>query len=160
MTTETQETTNDLIFNEGTIGFNTRGDKYSTDVKRSFPIEEPVTGFKVNIKWETIVELAELAKENDVQSILIRNGWEASGQMSAGAGIALKSEKKEEFYHCTFLESEMGKPFDKDKIQRRSHVKLRREHLEALFTFLRFNAETEVAKAEAAKIKRTTLDLG
>ena len=91
---------------------------------------------------------------------LIRNGWETDGKMAAGAGIAVVGKKEDDFYNCTFLESEMGKSFDKDKIQRRTFIKLKAEHLDSIFICLAYNEEALKAKAEAMKLQRTTLDLG
>ena len=138
----------------------TRGDKFSTDVKRSLAVEDETTGYRVNLKWTTALEMAELDAEQDKFSMLVRNGWESDGKMAAGAGIAVKIEKVDDYYNCLFLESEMGKAFDKDKIQRRTYVKLNKEHLGSIFTFLRYDEKAVQAKAEALKVQRTTLDLG
>jgi len=152
--------TSDITFNEGSMISMTRGDKFSTDVKRSFAIEDATTGYKVNLKWDTMLEMAEQDSMQDINTLLLRNGWESDGKMSAGAGIAVKVEKIEDFYNFTFFESEMGKAFDKDKIQRKTYIKLNREHLSSIFTFLRYDEKAVKAKAAALKIQRTTLDLG
>lgn len=158
---ENKKAENTMVFNEGTIMATARGDKFSTDVKLGYSIEDVVTNYRVNVKKQTMFEIAELADENDSFNILIRNGWESNGdRMPAGAGIAAKFEKDGEFYNCIFLESEMGKQFDKNKILRRSYIKLNAEHLDAIFTFLRYDDKVVKAKAEALKLQRTTLELG
>lgn len=157
---ETKAVATAIQFNEGTIIAMANGDKFSRDVKRTFAIEDQSTNYRVNVKWDLAVEIAEIAEKAETISIRIRNGYPAEGKRAAGAGIAGKFEKDGEFYNCTFLESEMGEPFDAKKIQRRTFIKLNAEHLDAIFTFLRYDKIAVDVKAEAMKLERSTLDLG
>lgn len=157
---KTTPSENTITYNPGSIVETARGDKYSTDVKRGYTIEDAATGSKFNIKRSTMEELSETVEKKGEIHNLLRNGWEADGKMSAGAGIAMFGKKVGNVYNCTFLESEMGKAFDKDKIQRRTFIQLNAEHLDAIFTTLKYDAEALQAKAEALKLQRTTLDLG
>ena len=151
---------NAITYNLGSIIETARGDKFSIDVKRGYTIDDIATGSKFNIKRTTMEEIAETVEKDSELHNLIRNGWETDGKMAAGAGIAIFGKKEDDFYNCTFLESEVGKAFDKDKIQRRTFIKLHAEHLDAIFTTLKYDKEAVEAKAEALKVQRTTLDLG
>lgn len=159
-TTQNQAVVTAIQYNEGTIIAMANGDKFSRDVKRTFAIEDPSTNYRVNIKWELALEIAEIAEKSGTISIRIRNGYPAEGKRAAGAGIAGKFEKDGKFYNCTFLESEMGEPFDVKKVQRRTFIKLNAEHLGSIFTFLRYDKIAVDAKAEVMKLERSTLDLG
>lgn len=161
MTTENQvEETTIKNFEEGTILHNVRADKYTQEVKETFIIECRNTGARFRIKKDVMIELAKQDLEKDEFSYLLNNGWEASGKMSAGAGNAVKIKKIEEGYDCVFYTGEQGKAFDSKKIQSKSFIKLNKEHLGAIFTFLRLDNEVATDKATALKIQRTNLDLG
>lgn len=155
-----QAVTTAIQYNEGSIMATARGDKFSTEVKQGFSIEDTATGSKFNIKQAIMLEIAEKVVKDGVISNLIRNGWEADGKMSAGTGVAISGKKDGKVYNCTFLESEMGKAFDKDKVQRKTFISLNAEYLDAIFTSLRFNNEVVEAKVEAMKLQRSTLNLG
>lgn len=152
--------TNTIHFNPGTILHDVRGDKYTQEVKESFIIEAKDTGAKYKIKRESMLELAELDTTKEEYSLLLNNGWEASGKMSAGTGKAVKIHRTDTAYKCIFYEGEMGKAFDPNKIQSKHYIALDKEHVSAIFTFLRCNKKVSDAKDAARKIERTTLDLG
>lgn len=162
LTTKTQATTSNVStqhFYEGTVLHNINMDKYTKEIKESYRIEAKEIGAKFNIKIDTMLEIASLDKKSEVFSFLLNNGWESTGTMSSGAGKAAKFHKTEDWYECTFFEGEVGKEFDPKKIQSKTFIKLSREHLGAIFTFLRLNDEVKKTKAEELKIQRTTLEL-
>lgn len=146
-------------YEEGTILHNVRADKYTAEVKETFIIETKDTDWKINIKRESMLEMAESFKENSVVSQLLNNGYPSSGKMSAGAGKAFKGEKTEDSYECIFYEGEIGVAFDSKKIQAKKFIKLNKEHLDAILTFLLLNEKIALQKAEEKKIQRTTLEL-
>jgi hypothetical protein len=154
-----QAVVNAIAYTPASIIETVRGDKFSADVKQGYTIEA-ITGSKFNIKRSVMEEMAESVTKYGKINNLIRNGWEADGKMSAGSGIALLGNKDGEVYNCTFFEGEMGKKFDEKKVQQRTLIQLNAEHLDAIFTTLRYDALAVQAKAEAMKLQRTTLDLG
>jgi len=149
-----------LNYNNAIILHDTKADKYTSEIREYFIIECPETKEKFKLKNESMLTLAELNHTNDVFSLLINNGWEGSEKMRAGAGLALKVSRLDDVYQCIFYEGELGKPFETNKIVRKSHLQLDKTHLEAIFTFLLKNEEVLKAKNEELKRLKTTLDLG
>jgi len=157
--TPKQPTVAGLNFMPASILLETRSDKFESDVVTSFLISTTEDPFKAKVKWSTMLEMAELA-DNETFSILLRNGYKGSQNFSSGAGIAVRADRKDDVYELTFFEGEQGKPFDVNAIQGKHYLSVNRQHLDAIFTFIRFNSEAEEAKAAALKLQRTTLDLG
>lgn len=146
---------------QASILMESKSDKFDNEVINSFSITTVEDPFKVKIKWSTMLELAEQVLDCGEARILIRNGYKGSQNFTAGAGIALKLEKKnDDVYHMTFYEGKPGEPFDTKAIQAKHYLSVNKKHLDATFTFLRYNEEVRKEKEEAAKVKRTTLDLG
>ena len=155
-----QATANAIAYNPASIIETVRGDKFSTEVKQGYTIEDATTGSNFNIKRSVMEEISETVTDQGKINNLVRNGWEADGKMSAGSGIAVLGHKDGEVYNCTFFEGEMGKKFDDKKVQQKTFIQLNAEHLDAIFTTLRFDALAVQAKAEAMKVQRNSLDLG
>lgn len=156
----TNKESSTLNYYNATILHDTKADKYTSEIREYFVIECPETKEKFKLKKESMLTLAELNRTNDVFSLLINNGWEGSEKMRAGAGLALKMSREADAYNCIFYEGELGKPFETNKIVRKSHLQLDKTHLEAIFTFLLKNEEVLKAKNEELKRLKTTLDLG
>lgn len=146
-------------FQLATILHSITSDKYTHEVKEHFIIEEKETLLKVKIRKDSMLELANMDEKEEEFSLLLNNGYQASGNMKAGAGRAIKVKKNAEFYECIFYEGEKGKDFDAKSIEHKYHVKLEKKHLSAIFTFLRCNEKVEVAKAEEKRVERTSLEL-
>ena len=146
-------------YNEGTILRKVRADKYTNVISENYAVKSTETGARFTIKSSSMLELAQLDKEQDSFSCLLRNGYEGSGKMSAGAGIAVKMTKTDTSYECIFYTGEVGKSFDPKKVQSKDYIRLDKEHLGALFTFLRCDDAVSIAAAEASKLERTTLEL-
>ena len=159
-TKEIEQVQTELNYNEALLLETVRAEKYSNEVKRSFALSVEATGFQLNVKREIMLELAEEYSDKQKISNLIRNGWEASGKNSAGSGIAIKGEKKGEWFECIVYEGAIGKPFNSSEITAKHYIKLNAKHLEALFTHLLFDKKAFDKKVEAEKHKRTSLDLG
>ena len=142
----------------GTVERKLRGDKFSSEVNESFVVTSDL-GAKINIKDSTMLELAVQDSKGISFTQLIRNGYEGSGKMASGAGIAVKVSKTSTSYDCVFYTGELGKSFEPSKITRRDYVRLDKKHLGALFTFLLCNDEVVKTKAEALKVERASLSL-
>ena len=150
---------NVLVYNDATIQHKVRADKYTGAITESYGIVCASTGAKFSIKSGVMLELAYLESKNDSFTLLLRNGYEGNGKMSAGSGIALKMTKQATFYECTFYTGEIGKAFDPKKVQGKDYIRFDKDHLGALFTFLRCDEEVRIATAEASKIERASLEL-
>lgn len=149
-----------LTFEEGTILHTVNVEKFTKEAKESFTIESSSTDERFRIKRDVMLELAQQWEKNkEVFSLLLSNGYEASGSMPAGAGKAVKMKSEEEYYHATFYTGEVGKAFDPKKINSKCLIALNRSHLEAIFVFLINDHMTKFLKAEAKKLLRTTLVL-
>lgn len=149
---------NTLNYNDGTILYEIRVDKYTSEVKEHFVIENSATKQKFKINKNSMLTLAELSNK-EVFSLLLNNGWEGSDKMKAGTGVAVKMTKKADAYNCIFFIGELGKQFDDKKIANRNFIKLNKGHLEAIFTFLIMNEKAVATKNEELKRMKTTLDL-
>lgn len=149
-----------LNYNKAVILHDIKADKYTSEIRESFVIECPETKEKFKLKKESMLTLAELNRTNDVFSLLINNGWSESEKMRAGAGLALKMTREADFYNCIFYEGELGKPFETNKVVRKSHLQLDKSHIEAIFTFLLKNEQVQKVKNEELKRLKTTLNLG
>ena len=146
-------------YQKGTVLHSINADKYTGEVKEGYIFESTDGISKYRVKLQSMLELSEAEETSDEVSLLIRNGYEGSGKMSAGSGVAVKMTKTDTSYECIFYEGEVGKQFDPKKIQSKSYMSIDRKHLEALFIYLRCNESVAQAKAEAQKVQRTTLDL-
>ncbi len=146
-------------YQKGTVLHSINADKYTGDVKEAYVFEGDDGISKYRMKLSSILELAEMQETSNEVSLLIRNGWEGSGKMSAGAGVAVKMTKNDTSYECIFYEGEIGKQFDSKKIQNKLYMSIDKKHLESLFIYLRCNEAVVQAKAAAQKVQRTTLDL-
>lgn len=150
-----------INYNEATIQQVVKGEKYSNEIKISWLIECEATNDKYSINNERMIELVEsdpIKKEEC--TLLVRNGYPSNGdKIPAGAGIAVKVEKVENNYNLTFFESEIGKPFDANKIQNKSFLKLNKDHFESVITFIKLDKEVKDEKAKKLKEQRTSLVL-
>lgn len=149
-----------LTFSQGSIVHSINIEKYTKEAKEVFTFESSSTDERFRIKRDVMLELAQQwDKNNEVFSLLLSNGYEASGSMPAGAGKAVKMMQEAEHYHATFYTGELGKAFDPKKINSKCLVALNRSHLEAIFVFLINDHKTKSFKAEEKKLLRTTLVL-
>ena len=146
-------------YSKGTVLHSINADKYTGEVKEGYIFESADGISKYRVKLQSMLELSEAEETSNEVSLLIRNGYEGNGKMSAGAGVAVKMTKTDTSYDCIFYEGEVGKQFDPNKIQSKTPMSIDRKHLEALFIYLRCNEAVSLAKAEAQKVQRTTLDL-
>ena len=147
------------IYMEGTIEHKIHVDKYNTDYKEGYVVEGTEPGVKYNIKSETMSAMAPTILAGDEVTQILRQGYKASGTMSAGAGIAVKISKHVDSYECVFYTGEIGESFDTKKVKNKDYVRLDGKHLEALCTFIICNEQVVKAKAEAKKIANSTLEL-
>jgi len=146
-------------FEIGTILHNINLNKYTGEVKESFIFEGKDSKEKFTIKKDRLLEIANQFKDSNEVKILLNNGWKANEKMSAGTGKALKIVINGDYYECIFYIGKAGESFDTKKVERKTHIKFNKDHLSAIFTFLKFNEEVETEKAEEQKVKRTTLEL-
>ena len=159
-TITTDASANTINYNNAVILHDIKADKYTSEIREYFVIESPETKERFKLKKESMLTLAELNRTNDVFSLLINNGWGETEKMKAGAGLALKVTRLPDAYNCIFYEGELGKPFETNKIARKSHLKLDKSHIEAIFIFLLKNEQVQKAKNEELKRLKTTLNLG
>lgn len=152
--------TNTINYNNASILHDIKVDKHTSEIREYFIVDCSETKEKFKLKKESMFTLAELNRSKEAFNLLVNNGWEGSEKMRAGAGLALKVTRLPDAYNCIFYEGELGKPFDSNKITRKSHLKLDKSHVEAIFTFLLKNEEVLRAKNEELKRLKTTLDLG
>lgn len=152
--------TNTINYYNASILHDVKVDRHTSEVREYFIVDCSETKEKFKIKKESFITLAELSKSQKEFSLLLQNGWEGSEKMRAGAGLALKMTREADFYNCIFYEGELGKPFETNKIVRKSHLQLDKSHIEAIFTFLLKNEQVQKAKNEELKYLKTTLNLG
>lgn len=158
-TEEVTTTSSTLSFNEGTIHHVINVDKFSREAKEVFVIEVPATGEKHRIKKESIIEIARLSKKADQFNYLLGEGYEASGNMQAGAGKAIRMTKSTDSYNLVIFVGETGKSFDPKKVQCKTYVKLDKNYLNAIFTCVLEDEKVKEAKKVAKQLQRTSLEL-
>ena len=160
MSDKSNISTNTINYYNASILHDIKVDKHTSEVREYFIVDCSETKEKFKIKKEAFITLAELSQSQKEFSLLLQNGWEGSEKMRAGAGLALKMTREADFYNCIFYEGELGKPFETNKIVRKSHLQLDKSHTEAIFIFLLKNEQVQKAKNEELKLQKTTLNLG
>lgn len=159
-TEDVTTTSSTLSFNEGTIHHIVNIDKFSREVKEVFVIEVPATGERHKIKKESMIEIArESSKKADQFNYLLNEGYEASGNMQAGAGKAIRVTKSTDSYNLVIFVGETGKSFSAKKVQCKTYVKLNKNYLDAIFLFVTEDEKVKDAKKLAKQLQRTSLEL-
>ena len=159
MSTNTNKQNSTLAYTPTEVLFRMSGEEFGTDVKGDFHLYPEDDTLSVKISMGRMHDLAEQA-DNDVLKTLTRDGYNASKKYEAGAGIALKVIKIDDSYEITAFIGEVAKPFDTKKIMDKKFYRVDAKTLDALFTFVLNNYRVEDIRETAAKLKRTTLDLG
>ena len=146
-------------YNAGVIQHKVSADKYTGVITDKYEITCAETGAKFSIKSSVMTDMARLNAIDNTFSMLVRNGYEGSGRMNAGAGLAVKMTRTKDVYECIFYTGEIGKSFDSKKIMGKDYISLDEKHLSALFTFLLCDEAVSIKLDQAKRLANSSLEL-
>ena len=146
-------------YNPGVIQHQVNADKYTGVIAEKYIVTCPELGSRFPIKNDVLVEMARLDAKSESLNMLLRNGYEGSGKMSAGAGFAVKMTRTKDAYECIFYTGETGKAFDPKKLMSKDYISLDKKHLSALFTFLLCDEAVTMKLDATRKLENSSLEL-